>query len=131
MDVKEIISNRDYDYNSLPFTNDAEFFTPPLGPDCPTDEDVAEARKIYRIREEGENEQKANTLLRCDCGHTQKIRDSVYVQTMYNSQCDWHEGEGQVLCEGCDTRMRLDFKCEELQGWKGCFKEVVTVSERE
>lgn len=109
------------DYKTLPFTNKAEYLTPPLQGN-PTDEEVAKAEVVLKQREDSFLQQKTETRLVCKCGHLQKVCESTHVQTMWYTRprgCNegdyWNHGEVQVPCNECGVRMRLAFKCEEIQ----------------
>lgn len=104
----------------------------------PTKKQIEEAQAILEKVKESEFKQKQNTLIQCECGNTQKVKDSVFYQThWYTPPCGcsggdyWNLGEGRVICSSCGLMIRLNFACEELQNydWKKAFEKVEDVYE--
>ena len=123
----------DDDYKKKPFTNKAEYFMPPFRSEV-SDEELKAAHETIAVYNNDIEQQKKDTRIVCSCGHSQKISDSVFVQTHWYTRprgCMegdyWNNGEGQVVCESCGVRMRLYDKCKDLQEHRYCslFKEIM------
>lgn len=99
----------------------------------PTKKRIEEAKAVLEQVRDAEFKQKQNTLIKCECGNSQKVKDTIFYQTHWYTPprgCTggdyWNQGEGQVVCSDCGATIRLNFHCEELQSsaWKEAFKDV-------
>lgn len=112
------------------------YYQPPLGgPDAAA---VEVARAVVARREEAIIEQKRETLLICTsqhatgkgCGQSQKVRDTVYIQSHWYVQpygCTggayWKQGEGRFRCNTCGHVNRL-YDSPEIEAMKTFFASV-------
>ncbi|MEW6121280.1 MAG: hypothetical protein AB1698_01605 [Pseudomonadota bacterium] len=109
-------------------------FLPPLG--GPTDEEVAEAKKTLKKRDEALEAQRKGTLLKCTtqfatgrgCGKLSEVRGLTYTQShRYISPygCTggdyWVPKEGSWLCPECGHRNRL-YRSPDIVKMKQSFK---------
>lgn len=115
------------------FSNNASYYNKST-PSPVSEEELKAAYELIEKYNAHVVQNNSETLLRCgECGGTQAIKDSVFVQTYWYTEphgCTggdhWNSGEGQVECHSCGVRMRLNFECKNLQEYdkKELFKKV-------